>query len=126
MNMLLWVLQALAALLYAASGIMKVFMFDKISGDVPSFGALPREAWLALGIIELVCVVGLIVPSASHWRPTLTVVAAAILAIESLVFIGVHLTYHEMGSVVMSIVLGVLMAFMAYGRMFLAPIVPRG
>ena len=44
MNILLWVLQVLAALLYGASGVMKVFMFDKVSGDVPSFGALPREA----------------------------------------------------------------------------------
>jgi hypothetical protein len=35
MNVLLWVLQALAALLYAASGFMEVFMFDKISADVP-------------------------------------------------------------------------------------------
>ena len=62
MNILLWVLQGVAALLYGASGVMKVFMFDKVSGDVPSFGALPREAWMALGILELVCVVGLIVP----------------------------------------------------------------
>ena len=51
MNILLWVLQVLAALLYGASGIMKVFMFDKISGEVTSFGALPREAWMALGIV---------------------------------------------------------------------------
>ena len=34
MNILLWVLQILAALLYGASGVMKVFMFDKISADV--------------------------------------------------------------------------------------------
>ena len=82
MNILLWVLQVLAALLYGASGVMKVFMFDKVSGDVPSFGALPREAWMALGILELVCTVGLIVPAAFHWRPALTVVAATVLAIE--------------------------------------------
>jgi hypothetical protein len=31
MNILLWVLQVLAALLYGASGVMKVFMFDKVS-----------------------------------------------------------------------------------------------
>ena len=31
MNNLLWVLQILAALLYAASGVMKVFLFDKVS-----------------------------------------------------------------------------------------------
>ena len=58
MNILLWSLQALAALLYTASGVMKVFMFDKISADQPSFGALPRGAWMALGILELVCVWG--------------------------------------------------------------------
>src|SRR5262245_1254878 len=117
MNILLWVLQILAAFMYAASGVMKVFMFDKISKDVPSFGALPREAWTALGIIELVCVVGLIVPSALHWRPGLTVVAASVLAIESLVFIGVHVKYGEIPAIIMSGVLGLLMAFVAYGRM---------
>src|SRR3979409_1902383 len=50
MNILLWVLQVLAALLFGASGVMKVFMFDKVSQGVPSFGALPRKAWTAMGI----------------------------------------------------------------------------
>ena len=122
MNILLWVLQVLAALMYGASGVMKVFMFDKISGDVPSFGALPRQAWTALGILELVCTLGLIVPAAFHWQPTLTVVAATVLAIESLVFIGVHAKYRETTTIIMCCVLGLLMAFIAYGRMVLEPI----
>ena len=120
--MLLWVLQILTALMYGASGVMKVFRFDKVSGDVPSFGALPREGWMALGILELVCVIGLIVPAATRWQPTLTVLAAAVLAIESLVFIWVHAKYGETASIIMSAVLGLLMAFIAYGRMFLKPI----
>ena len=123
MNTLLWVLQGLAALMYGASGIMKVFMFDKISGDVPSFGAMPRQAWMALGILELVCVVGLIVPSAIPWHPRLTVVAAALLAVESLLFVWVHAKYGETGSIVMVVVLGLLMTFIAYGRAVLKPIV---
>ena len=122
MNILLWVLQVLAALLYASSGGMKVFLFDTVSKDVPSFGALPRQAWLALGVLELVCTVGLIVPGAFHWRPALTVAAATVLAIESLVFIGVHAKYHETGSILMSGALGLLMAFIAYGRMILKPL----
>ena len=122
MNILLWVLQVLAALVYGASGVMKVFMFDKVSGQVQSFGALPREAWMALGILELVCMVGLIVPAAFHWKPTLTVVAATVLTIESLVFIGVHVKYHEIPPMIMSGVLGLLMAFIAYGRLVLKPI----
>ena len=123
MNILLWVLQVLAALLYGASGVMKVFLFDKVSADVKSFGALPRKAWMALGILELVCTVGLIVPAAFHWQPTLTVVAATALAIESLVFIGVHAKYREVATIVMCAVLGLLMAFLAYGRLVLSPIV---
>ena len=123
MNILLWVLQVLAALLYTASGVMKVFMFDKVSKDVPSFGALPRNAWMALGIVELVCVVGLIVPAALRWQPMLTVVAATVLAVESLVFIWVHVQYREIPPIIMSAALGLLMAFIAYGRMVLKPIV---
>src|SRR5689334_208001 len=123
MNTVLWVLQILGALLYLSSGVMKVFMFDKVSADVPSFGALPRNAWTALGILELVCAVGLIVPDALHWHPQLTVLAAIVLAIESLVFIGVHVKYHEVTPIIMSGVLGLIMAFIAYGRMVLHPIV---
>jgi DoxX-like family len=122
MNILLWILQGVAALLYASSGVMKVFMFDKVSADVPSFGALPRNVWTALGILELVCTVGLIAPTAFHWQPALTVVAATVLAIESVVFIGVHVKYREAAPIIMSAVLGVLMAFIAYGRMVLSPI----
>ena len=122
MNILLWVLQVLAALLFGSSGVMKVFMFDKISQDVPSFGALPRGAWMALGILELVCTVGLILPAALHWQPRLTVLAATVLAIESLVFIGVHAKYREITPIIMSGVLGLLMAFIAYGRLVLRPI----
>ena len=122
MNTLLWVLQVLGALVYGASGVMKVFMFDKVSADVQSFGALPRQVWTLLGIIELVCTLGLVVPAALHWKPSLTVVAATTLAIESLVFVWVHVQYREIPPIIMSGVLGLLMAFIAYGRMVLKPL----
>jgi len=122
MNVLLWILQILAALLYGSSGVMKVFMFEKVTQDVPSFGALPRNAWMTLGIVELVCTVGLIVPAALHWRPTLTILAAAVLAVESLVLVWVHIKYREITPMILSGALGLLMAFIAYGRSFLSPI----
>lgn len=122
MNTLLWILQVIAALLYGSSGVMKVFLFDKVSADVPSFGALPRKAWMTLGVVELVCTVGLIVPDAFHWLPPLTVVAATVLAAESLVFIWVHVRYREISPMILSGVLGLLTAFIAYGRLVLRPI----
>jgi len=122
MNVLLWVLQVLAALLYGSSGVMKVFVFDKVSQDVPSFGALPRNAWMTLGIVELVCTVGLIVPAAFHWQPRLTILATTVLAVESLVFVSMHVKYREVAPTILSGVLGLLMAFIVYGRMVLQPI----
>lgn len=122
MNILLWVLQVLGALLYGSSGVMKVFLFDTVSEGVVSFGALPRDGWTALGILELVCAVGLIVPAALRWKPSLTVAAASVLAVESLLFVWVHLQHGEVPPIVASGVLGLLMAFIAYGRVFLKPI----
>ena len=67
--------------------------------------------------------VGLIVPAAFHWQPALTVVAATVLAIESLVFVWVHAKYGEFTPTILSGGLGLLMAFIAYGRMVLRPII---
>jgi hypothetical protein len=97
-------------------------MLDTVREGVPSFGALPREAWMALGILELACAVALVVPAALRRKPALTVLAATVLAAESLVFIGVHVKYGEIASIVMSGTLGLLMAFIAYGRRVLRPI----
>jgi hypothetical protein len=77
---------------------------------------------MVLGILELFCAVGLIVPGAFHWHPALTVVAATVLAIESLVFIGVHAKYREITPIIFSAMLGLLMTFIAYGRMVLMPL----
>ena len=122
MHIFLWVLQVVAALMYGASGVMKVFLFDKISHDVPSFGALPRPAWTLLGVLELACTAGLVLPGLLHRQPGLTVVAAGVLAAESLVFIGVHVKYKEAGPILFSAGLGLLMAFLAYGRLALHPL----
>jgi hypothetical protein len=123
MNILLWVLQVVAGLMYGSSGVMKVFMFDKISGDVRSFAALPRQIWMTLGIVEMVSTVGLIAPGVLHWHPAITGIAAMVLAIESLIFIGVHAKYREITPIILSGVLGLMMTFIAYGRLVLVPIV---
>lgn len=122
MDTLLWIVQGLGVLLYGASGVMKVFLFEKVSHDVPSFGALPRRAWTALGILELACVIGLLLPMALRGQSQWTVLAATLLAVESLVFLWVHSRVREIGPLLFSGALGLLMAFLAYGRAFLVPL----
>jgi hypothetical protein len=54
---------------------------------------------------------------AKVWR----CVPATVLAIESLVFVRVHIQYREITPIILSAVLGLLMAFIAYGRTVLKP-----
>jgi hypothetical protein len=53
---------------------------------------------------------------------SLTILAAAVLAVESLVFVGMHVKYREVAPLILSGVPGLLLAFIAYGRMVLQPI----
>jgi uncharacterized membrane protein len=97
-------------------------LFNKVSSDVQSFGALPRPAWTALGILELLGTIALIVPGMLHSHRDLTVAAATVLCFESLVFIWVHMKYNEKTPIIMSAILCIIMAFIAYGRFALAPL----
>src|SRR5262249_57844837 len=80
MNILLWILQAVLALLCLSGGAYKAFKFDQLANYMR---ALSRGGWRALGVLEMLCGVLLIVPAAANWMPVLTLLAAAVLALES-------------------------------------------
>lgn len=117
MTTLLSVLQIAGALLFGASGVMKVFMLDQVSADVPSFGAFPKRVWVLLGLVELACVVGLIVPLFISGQHSIVSMVASVLAIETFVFVWVHVKYREVTPIIFSALLGLTMAYLAYGRM---------
>src|SRR5881392_4476864 len=90
MNVLLWVLQGALALLYLAGGSYKAFKFDALANYMR---ALSRGGWRALGALEMLGAVLLVVPAATKWMPILTPLAAAALALESLALAGVYSRY---------------------------------
>jgi hypothetical protein len=122
MNALLWVLQVALALLYLAGGAYKVFSFDELTSQ---FDALPRGGWSALGVVEMVGAVLLIVPAAAKWMPVLTPLSATVLALETLALAGLYARYSLKLTVtnplVWAVVMGLVAAFVAYGRYALRP-----
>ena len=124
MNVLLWVLQVALALLSLGGGAYKVFMFDELA-KVPAMGALARGGWGALGVFEMLCAVLLVVPAAANWMPVLTPLAAAALALESLGLAGLYGWYSlrltATNPLVWVVVMGLMAAFVAYGRYALRP-----
>jgi DoxX-like family len=124
MNVVLWVFQALLALLSFAGGAYKVFKFDELA-KVPTTSALSRGGWGALGVFEMLCAVLLIIPAAVEWMPALTPLAAAALALESLALAALYARYSLKLTVTNPLVWVVAMAlmavFVAYGRYTLVP-----
>ena len=122
MNLLLWVLQFALALLYLAGGAYKTFMFDELANQMR---ALSRGGWRALGVLEMLGAVLLVVPAAVKWMPVLTPLAAAVLALETLALAGLYARYSleltATNPLVWTVVMGVLAAFVAYGRYSLRP-----
>ena len=123
MNVLLWVLQVALALLYLSGGAYKVFGFDELANQ---FRAHSRGGWRALGVFEMAGAVLLVVPAAVGWRPVLTPLAAAALALETLALAGVYARVSRKISasnpLVWSVAMGLSAAFVAYGRYALRPL----
>src|SRR2546421_12612960 len=117
MNVLLWVLQVGLAMLYLAGGAYKTFKFAELASQMR---ALPPAGWRALGVLEMVGAVLLIVPAAAQWMPVLTPLAAAALALETLALAGLYARYSlklaATNPLVWAVVMGLLAAFVAYGR----------
>jgi uncharacterized membrane protein YphA (DoxX/SURF4 family) len=119
MTYALWVVQILLALLFVFAGGMKLVLpLDQMAGPV----ALPGAFLRFIGAAELLGGIGLILPAALRIRPGLTPLAAAGLVIIMIGAIVITLVGREFGGAAISFVVGVLAAFVAYGRWRLAPI----
>lgn len=115
MTLLVWILQIALSFLYLAGGGYKTFNSQQLlTGPV----ALPREAWIGLGVFEMIGAVLLIVPAVLSWQPGLAPLAATALAIETLVLAAIYASYSTRISMEnpmpWAIVMGVLVAFVAW------------
>ena len=119
MTYALWIVQALLALLFLFSGAMKFIMpIEEMTRDIQ----MPVAFLRFIGVAEILGGVGLVLPSLLRIRPGLTPLAAAGLVI---IMIGATVLSLMIGGVVLALlpfVVGLLTAFVAYGRWKLAPI----
>ena len=120
MNIVLWVLQILLALHTAAGAAWK---FKHTERSVVSLRAIPHGVWLGLGVVEFLCVVGLLVPALGASLGVLAPVAALVIVAEMLLFGVVHLASGDKhhSHLVYWLVVAVIAAFIAYGRLALRP-----
>ena len=123
MNILLWVLQVLLALAFAAHGAL--FLFPPAAVVEQMNATLPRWFQLFLGVAEVVAAVGLTLPGAARIQPWLVSWAAAGLMIVMISATIFHMVRGEVSSAITTTVLLAVVTFVGYMRWRIAPIRPR-
>jgi uncharacterized membrane protein YphA (DoxX/SURF4 family) len=122
LNIALWVLQVLLALLYLDAGFLKTFKpIQDIAPTIFWVTRFPVPLVRFIGISELLGALGLILPAALKIRPQLTTIAATGLTLMMLLANIHHISRGEFFVLPMTGTLLILAAFVAYGRWKLSP-----
>lgn len=123
MNIALWIIQVLLALLFLFAGGMKLVLPIEVltSMGPPNQVQLPGLFLKFIGVCEVLGALGLILPGIFRVKTWLTPLAAAGLVI---IMIGAAAVSLKLGvaAVVPPVVAGLLLAFVAYGRWRVAPL----
>ena len=120
MNIALWIAQALLAAIFLFAGGMKlVIPIEEMTKQMP----IPLPGWFLrfTGIVEVLGAIGVILPWLLRIRPGLTPLAAAGLVIVMIGATVYTLAAGDFASAPIPLVVGILAAFVAYGRWRLTP-----
>lgn len=124
MNILLWIIQILLALLFLFSGSMKFVMsVQEMNSQAPV--VLPGLFLHFIGVCEFLGGIGLVLPSLLRIKPGLTPLAAAGLAIITAGATVITLIGPMKGLVLLPFVTCVLCIVVAYGRWRVRPIAEK-
>jgi len=122
MNIVLWILQGLLALLCISGGAFQIFKIDELQTTVAAMRELPRGLWAFLGGFGCLTGLGLIVPGVLSVLPIVTPIAAVAIAAQSILISGFYVHYGDSPPLPYSAVMALLAAFIAYGRFALSPL----
>ena len=125
MNVILWIVQGLLALMFLMAGAMKLSkskkeLREKLGDWVDQYSDISIKL---IGLAELLGAIGLILPLTLDFFPILTPLAAIGLAITMLGAMRVHYQRKEKSKVITNIVLMLLAVFVVIGRLYLVPII---
>jgi len=120
MNIGLWIAQALLAAVFLFTGGMKLVVpIEEMMKQMP----IPLPAWFLYftGVVEVLGAIGVILPWLLRIQPGLTPLAAAGLVIVTIGATVYTLAAGDFATAPVPLVVGILAAFVAYGRWRLTP-----
>ncbi len=126
MHVGLWVAQVVAAGVFLVAGATKLTApVEQLQQTMPWVNGAMGGAVRIIGTAEIAGALGLIVPAVTRIKPWLTPVAAGGLATIMMLATLTHLVRAELAMAPITLGIGSLVTFVAWGRYRKAPIAPR-
>jgi len=118
MNIALWIVAGLLAVLFLASGSMKLIQSKEklVASGMGALEPFSPGVIKTIGALEILGAVGLILPAVLDIAPVLVPLAAVGLALLMAGALITHLRRHETQPAVVTLILLALAAFVAWGR----------
>lgn len=123
MTYVLWIIQVLLALLFLFAGGTKLVIPPDVLASMGSPNQIPLPGWFVrfVGVAEVLGALGLILPGLLRIKPWLTPPAAVGLVVLMIGATALTMAADGAAAGVVPLVVGLLAAFVAYGRWRLAP-----
>jgi putative oxidoreductase len=119
----LWTAQIVLAAMFIMAGLPKTLTpIQELAATMPLAAEVPEALVRFIGISELLAAIGLVLPGVFRIKPQLISVAAAGLVVIMVLAILYHLAKGEIVPAGINVVLGLLAAFVAWGRFLKAPL----
>lgn len=124
MNIALWIIQALLALLFLIAGVPKLYLPISAMTQQASANAVALPGWFIrfIGVCEVLGAMGLILPGVFKNRQYLTTLAALGLALIMAGAVVVSVMDDGVKMAILPLVTLLLLLFVAYGRSRVAPL----
>jgi hypothetical protein len=119
MNIALWIIAGLLAVAFLAGGVLKLILPKEKLAAAPGGGwaeDFSADAIKAIGALEVLAAVGLILPAALGIAPVLVPLAAVGLVLLMVGAIITHVRRHEAKVIVANLAYLALAGFVAWGR----------
>lgn len=123
MTYVLWIIQVLLALMFLFAGGTKLVVPPDVLASMGSPNQIALPGWFIrfIGVVEVLGALGLLLPGLLRIKPWLTPLAAAGLVVVMIGAAAVTSAADGVAAGVVPTVVGLLAAFVAYGRWRLAP-----
>jgi uncharacterized membrane protein YphA (DoxX/SURF4 family) len=126
LNIALWIVQSLLAIMFLMAGIMKLSMpIGQLYISMPWTKDVSEVLVRFIGISELLGGIGLMLPSIFRIKPILTPIAASALILVMILAMIFHISRGETNIIGMHIVIILFALFVALGRFKYVPILSK-